>query len=193
MPHHWTADYLVVPYVSPSNEVRDYSTLSLTGLASSAPSLACSCGSSSFVALAASSAAGSVLVCSGPGAVSGSGSSKARSPRRSGRKRSIRFQVSVHSCSLEGSCFGDTRNPLLAIKSSTFLRFSRTASSYENGSAIATGDSSDRSVLTKLSPCPLFINRSMMSTIFIQRSSIPSDSWSTTMYRRNTLHSREEA
>lgn len=57
------------------------------------------------------------------------GWSNARSFRNSGRNRSILFQVSAQSFSFEGSLLGGTRIPLLDMKSSTFLRFSGTASS----------------------------------------------------------------
>lgn len=43
---------------------------------------------------------------------------------------------------------------------------------------------------TKLSPCPLFINRSIISIILSHRSSMPSHSDSNTRYCKKTLHSR---
>lgn len=47
--------------------------------------------------------------------------------------------------------------------------------------------------LTKLSPCPLFINRSIISIIFNQRSSMPSHWDNKTRYCKNTLHKSDAA
>lgn len=76
---------------------------------------------------ATSSFFSSVAGGGGDGASFGSRSS---SFRRSGRNLSMRFQVSVHSFSCEGSSLGGTRYPLLDMTRMMFFRLSGTASSY---------------------------------------------------------------
>lgn len=119
--------------------------------------------------------------------------SSASSLFSSGKNRSIRFHVSTQSFSFDGSVVGGTRYLLVAINRMTFFRFSRTASSYiPRGNVLAqTPLEQITSGLTRLSPWPLFIKRSRISTIRSHKSSIPSHAESRTRYWRNTLQSKD--
>lgn len=152
---------------------------------SSSAAASCSCAGT------ATSAATSATTSAPPSGTFAPGSSNAKSVLNSGKKRSIRFHVSVQNSFLLGSCSGGTRYPVLAMNKSTFFKFSRTASSCKVSVADRCLEPS-RGILTRLSPCPLFMRRSMISMIFIQRSSMPSHSERSTRYFRKTLQSSDE-
>lgn len=147
-----------------------------------------------------SSAGGGAAGCSMAASCgSGAFSSRSSSFLKSGKNRSMRFQDSDQSFSLEGSLLGGTRYPLLDMKSNTFFKFSGTASSYSRSASVWCHFGNEPILallgleLTKLSPCPLFMRRSIMSMILSHRSNIPSHSDRSTKYWRNTLQRSDAA
>lgn len=111
------------------------------------------------------------------------------SPKRLGRKRSRRLQVSSHRRLSPASSSGGSRKPPFTITRRIFFKLSGTASTYthrqqttawNHGGGLVVGQLMRRPRLTRLSPCPLFIKRSMMSRIRSHRSSMPSHSESRT-------------
>lgn len=109
------------------------------------------------------------------------------SPKRLGRNRSRRLQVSSHRRLFPPPSSGGSRKPPFTITRRIFFKLSGTASSYIHRQRTTSRDHERgmrglmrRRPLTRLSPCPLFINRSIMSRIRSHRSSMPSHSESRT-------------
>lgn len=108
------------------------------------------------------------------------------SPQRLGRNRSRRLQVSSHRRLSPASSSGGSRNPPFTITRRMFFKLSGTASTYTHRQQTTAwnhgggGQLMRHPRLTRLSPCPLFINRSMMSRMRSHKSSMPSHSESRT-------------